>query len=186
MSFASIDLENFDDGVTPEPEESAEFKLGFEAGQAEALESNAAALTHATEAISATLADMAFGYTEARVMLLNRVRPLLAQVADVVLPQIAQDSFAAHLVEVLFADFETATTEPIRITLNPIAIKHVSSALSEVAENFVFVADTALTDGQALLENAGTEIMIDLPALSLALHNALNGLETLKRSSSHG
>jgi len=186
MTLVRIDLEKFDDGVSLEPEENADFKLGFEAGQANARASDTAALARATEAISATLSDMDFGYTEARVLLLEQIRPLLTQVAEAILPQIAQESFATHLVDVLFADFELATKEPTKITLSPSAIDHVRTALSGTSENFVFDADANLTEGQALLKNGNVQIMVDLPALTLDLQNALNGLETLQRSPLNG
>lgn len=186
MTLARVDLESFEDGTNLEPEGNADFKLGFEAGLAEAKASDTAALGNATQAISTTLADMTFGYTEARVLLLERIRPLLAQVAEVMLPQIAQDSFAAHLVDVLFADFNAATEAPIQISLGPTAIDHISTALSDTSDNYVFVVDPTLVEGQALLKNADTQTMIDLPALTLALQTALNGLDTLKESPSNG
>lgn len=185
MTLSRMTLESFEPADALPPEQSAEYQRGFQTGLMAAQQSEAADIRHSIEGIASTLSDMAFGYAEARIFLLNRIRPLLVQVAESVLPQIAQDTFAAHLVDVLHNDFATLVSEPIRISVNPSVIDTLSGALGDTS-NFVVIADSELNSGQAVLKNPDTQIMIDLPALVLALQTALSGLEPLERIQSNG
>jgi hypothetical protein len=181
-----VELESFDDGPVAERRESAEYLRGFAAGTEKALSGQTAKLARATQDISATLSDMAFGYAEARVQILNRTRPLLTQVAEVIVPQIAQESFALHLVDVLERDFNAASEEPLRIAVHPDIAEHLARNMADRSDTFFIVGDPTLIDGQALLRQSDTHIIIDLPALTQALQTALNGLESRERSQSNG
>lgn len=186
MTESRVTLESFEDGSFGEPKESAEYKRGFVAGTEAAQAGEEAKLTQATAGIASALSDMAFGYSEARVQLMERIRPLLAQVAETVLPHLAREGFAAHLVDVLSRDFEQALNGPVQISVHPDAVTHLGQSLAGVSDNFCFCGDDTLSVGQALLKNEDANVMIDLPALILALQTALNGHEPLERSQPHG
>jgi len=186
MTILGIELEVFEDDTAPAPRESFDYKRGFEAGVASCNDTNEANLAAAVADISSTLSDMTFGYAEVRVQLLERIRPLLCQVADAILPEIAKESFAAHLVETLTSHIEETAMLPVQIAVNPEAVDYLTSALSSHAGDFTFVANERLTDGQAILQNSDSHVMIDLSALTLALQTALNGLEPPERNTSNG
>lgn len=186
MTLSRVTLEQFDDGTATRPNDSADYTRGFEEGLAAARGSAEVELSHSMSEISSTLADMSFGYEEASRLLLDRIRPLLTQVSEALLPQLANESFTAHLVEVLQADFESTVGEPIQIFVHPTAVEQLTDDLSDTTNAFVFVPDPTLTHGQAILKNPESQIMIDLPALTQALQTALNGLEPFERTQSNG
>lgn len=186
MTLSQVTLECFDDGEGAAPQQSAEFKRGFEAGVAAMKEADTAKQAEATSAVSSTLADMRFGYAEARLALLDRIRPLLVQVAEAVLPEVVQDTFSLHLVDTLMRDFETLTGQPVQIAVSPAAVEPLKASLRDLSDDFVFVPDANLIDGQAVVKSAQRQIMIDLPALMLALQTALCGLDSLERTRTHG
>ncbi|MCF2871593.1 hypothetical protein L0664_11005 [Octadecabacter sp. G9-8] len=186
MTLSRVSLESFEDSPAVPPKESIEFKKGFAAGIKSAEQTETANLTRATEGIDATLSDMAFGFAEARLQILERLRPLLAQISETILPQIAKDSFADHLVDVLARDFKQVAASPVQIAVHPEAVDHLQTVLTAHSDNFSFIGDATLTDGQALLRSDTTHILIDIHALTLALQTALNGLEPLERTQSNG
>ena len=183
MSPSRIILESFDDETgRAAPYLSAEYKSGFEAGTLIAEEKSAAQHAQALDDIKGILRDMAFGYAEARRELLDQIRPILAQVAEVILPALAQETFSAHLIETLETTFRDATLEAVQVSVAPNMI-----ALLEDAETaFPISSDPALEPGQALLRRCDTHIMIDLPTLTAALQEALRGLEATQRTHAHG
>jgi flagellar biosynthesis/type III secretory pathway protein FliH len=185
MTLTRVTLERFEDTTTEVPK-SADYIRGFADGERAAQNSDAAQLTTAVESVASTLSDMAFGYEEARVQLLEKIRPLLVQLSEAVLPGLALETFSAHLIDVITRDFEAATKRPIQISVPPDTADYLEGVLSGHDGNFTFVGDIELTKGQALLHDGDTHILIDFPALILALQTALNGVEPLERSLSNG
>jgi len=179
-----VTLESFEADGMSGVEESSDYKRGFAAGLLESEASNAANLAAAVAEISSTLRDMAFGYEEARLHVLERLRPLLGQLAEAILPQIAKETFGAHLAGVVEDAFETASSAPITIAVPPDVMS--SLADSKVAKQFDFVADPALSAGQALIGQGDIHVLLDLAALTTELQAVLNGIEHSERTLSHG
>lgn len=186
MRQSHINFENFDTAEADKPAPSADYLRGFEAGLADALTSNEAARKDALISISTCLQDMQFGYSEARIKLLNELRPLIAQLVDVVLPEITSASFTAYLRDVLTSSFQSVTDSPVEIAVAPDALLDLEgSKLSEIRP-FTLIADPHLKVGQARLKDNQDHTMIDVPALLAALQAALQGLEFNERISGNG
>lgn len=186
MTFASITLENFEEAPQPEPE-SEEYRLGFEAGQQSALALAEADRVAAINAASATLADMAFSFVEAQTLVEQMLRPLVVQLAEVALPSLLQDSFGAHLTEVIMNEFELMTAERLVVHINPEAASALEASMPpEITAKFTFKEDPQLDAGQALITQSGRNVIVDLPGLTEELQQALLGLSTDERATSHG
>lgn len=185
MTLGRITLESFETDSSSTQKDSADYLRGYNDGLAHVAETQASELTSTAADIAATLNDMTFGFAEARVHILDRIRPLLAQIAETVLPEIVKETFAEHLIETLNRYFDTAMEEPIEITVSPEAFDLLQASLSPQIGNFSFVADTSVTSGQAILHHNSEHIMIDLPALLSTLQDALNGLESSERIQSN-
>lgn len=186
MSFARVTLESFESGGAFPPKEGPDYQRGFKDGVEFAAQSDAAAVRAAVSDMSATLSDMTFGFTEARLHLLDRIRPILAQIAEALLPDIAREVFAAHLVETLLQSFEAAADQPIQIAVAPSDLAAVGSALASADGRIRLQGDAGLAIGQAVLCRDETHILIDLPALTGALQTALLGLEPSERTLANG
>jgi len=184
MSFSHINLERFDDGIKSAQEKNADYKRGFSDGLAQATESDTAKRTQSITQVSSTLSDMSFGYEEARVNILRNLKSLLGQISEVVLPQIAKDTFGAHLLDVVESNFLMATDESIQISVAPNLVAALCNTHDE--KRFSIIPDASLIEGQALIQETETQILLDLPALTLALQTALNGLELPERTQSNG
>ena len=183
MTMAGFTLESFDDDTSgPRQIQSAEYQKGLEDGVARAQLESTAQQAKALSDISASLADMAFGYAEARSELLNQIRPVIAQISEAVLPALAQETFSTHLIETLENAFARTTDQTAEISVAPDMV----SVLSDADLGFEPVPDPTLTLGQARLQGGGTHIMIDLPSLVSDLQKALLGLDSTQRNQAHG
>ncbi len=186
MSLSRITLESFDDDSEGPPPESEDYLRGFSEGvrQAEARQDNA--LNEGIINIAATLADMSFGFAEARLLILDRVRPLLAQIAETVLPDVLEQTFAAHVIEVLERDFDTAMDQPVSIAIAPELHDKIQDQLPHASGSFQLISDPNVASGHAIVQSGGTQIMIDMPSLLSDLQTALHGLEQSERTISNG
>ncbi len=184
MTSSVVTLESFEIDDPADIEQSAEYNRGLADGLAQAEASQNADLARSVERISSSLTDMAFGYEEARLHVLERLRPLLRQTSEAILPIIARETFGTHLIDVIEVEFQTAASAPIMISVARDLVETLNSTVT--GDLFTFVADQTLDVGQALLCQDNTHILLDLPALTLALQSALNGLERPERIQSHG
>lgn len=186
MTLSRVTLESFEPEGAAEPRQSAEFQRGFEAGIAHAQTGHIAGQQKALSEIALRLNDMTFGYAEARLHLLDQIRPLLAQVAETVLPDVLNATFTQHLADILAGSFDEATQAPVEIGVAPEMVADLQAGMGETKTSFTFVADNEMKAGQAVLKRGETHLMIDFPALLDALQAALLGLEHSERTATHG
>lgn len=187
MKPASITLEDFTRDAPFEPVESTDFLRGLEEGLGRAAVGTAAQEQEALMKVAATLGDMAFGYAEARAHMMATLQPLLKQLSETILPQIAHQTFGAHLVEAVTAAFDESVDEPVSISVMPGTAERLNDTFSgEQGVNFIFVEDPNLSSGQAVLRQGAHHRFLDLPSLTTALQAALDGLSTPERKVSHG
>ncbi len=187
MSASRLYLECYETDGPVEASHSPDYLRGLADGEARASAALAGQLARGVTQTSATLADMTFGFAEARDHLLGHLRSILTQVAEVALPQIAQQTFASHLIDVLSKDFDTASKYPAAISVAPALVSELSAAVSsEGPAQFSFIPDQTLVAGQALIRQGEKTVMIDLPALNEALQTAMLGFEHTERFQSNG
>ncbi len=184
MTRAQITLECFDDAGAADPEPSFEYKRGLSDGLAQADASESARSVLALNEIASTLTDMSFGFEEARLHVMRDLHPLLGQIAEAILPFIAQETFGAHLIEEIERNFTATTDKPVKISTAPNMVATINDILTD--GHFTFVGDPSLDAGQALIRQDETYTLLDLPALVLALQTALNGFERPERIHSNG
>ena len=184
MITSRIHLERFEGDGANMQLESPDYRRGKADGLVHAETQNSAKIAQSISEISSTLNDMAFGYEEARHHILEQMQPLVRQVSDNVLPNIAKVVFGAHLFEVINLEIHKSASSPIQIGIAPDLLPTFDSLKN--FDHCVFVSNPNLTDGQAVIQQNDVETFLDLPSLILALQTALNGLESPERSIPNG
>jgi flagellar assembly protein FliH len=186
MTLSPITLESFELTEPQTAPESPDFRRGFEAGLAAANETQQAATATAIQELSSTINDMNFGFEEARVHLLSKLRPLLSQLSEAALPEILHQSFGAHLNETIETQFNHLADETLSIAVTPEVASHLEANLQEKNPRFVFAADPDLDAGQAVIKGGNSQVMLDLQSLLHTLQTALSGLEAIQGMENHG
>jgi len=184
MNTSRIDLERFEGDGANLQFESPDYRRGKADGLIHAETLNSSKIAQSINEISSTLSDMAFGYEEARHYILEQMQPLVRQISDKALPEIAKVVFGAHLSEVVNFELQKSASLPIQIAVAPDLLP-TFDGLKDY-DHCVFVSDPKLADGQAVIQQQDVEVFLDLPSLVLALQTALNGLESPKRSIRNG
>ena len=184
MNTSRINLEQFEGDGARMLTESLDYQRGKADGivHAEALKS--AKIAQSIGEVSSVLNDMTFGYEEARHHILEQMQPLVRQISDKILPEIAKAVFGAHLIEVIDFELQKSASLPVQIGVAPDILQELEDLKNY--DRCVFVSDSNLTDNQAVIQQNDVEVLLDIPALILALQTTLNGLESPKRSISDG
>jgi len=186
MSLARISLESFETSGDLPKKESAEYQRGYNAGRLWASEQAETETQKHIAAIATRFEDMTFTFAEANVFLSERLRPLLLQVAEAVLPAIAKETFAAHLVETIQDHFNDIAGRPIEIAVPPDAVSDLSALKLQTSEVFKLVPNPDLSLGQAIIRHDDAHLIVDVSALISDLQAALNGFELSKRKQQNG
>lgn len=186
MTSNRINLEQFElDGLAPS-QETPEFLRGYAQGKAETLETLEARETASLEELASMVGDMTFGYEDARQAVLAKLQPMLAQLAEVIVPKVLRETFASHLADHILEQFDDASTASFRVEVHPDQYQTIKARLSGLKGPVEFVGNPELTPGQAILDTNPTPVFLDLTALEAALQAALHGLETSERKLSNG
>ena len=157
---------------------------GLADGQAEA----AAAQTALSAEIVQTLADLAFGYAEARTHILQGLKPLFAAMINRILPGLAEAAFATQLIRMLQDVAERDSALPAELSVNPARIDGLTALLPfAVGAPVVLVADPAIGIDQAVLRSGRAETALDVGAIIAGMQAALGAIfETAEEGKLNG
>lgn len=154
------------------PGPSADWLAGHARGLADAAETDARRQAIAAEAALAALGDLAFTWAEARSAVLGALVPFFRTLGDRLVPELAGEAFALHLLDTLCHAAAADVAEAPDLQLSPADAARVGPILTHAPPVRV-VSDPALAPGQARLAAGGGETALDTPALVAALREVL-------------
>lgn len=187
-SFDAADAQGMEQGQLPE-ERLAAYEEGYKAGWDDALSASEGDSARINAELAQSLQEMAFPYHEARAHVLAALRPLLAAMAERVLPGAARAQFAATVLEAamdLAADMAAA---PFEITLAPDNVEPMQALIDAAAPALPLrlVPAAGVGPGVAWLKAGEAEREIDLDAVLAAIGRALDDfLATTQEARAHG
>ena len=141
----------------------AAYEQGFTAGWDDATTAQADNQTRLGAEIARNLQELSFTYHEARVHVLRAIEPLLAQMAERVLPDMARAVLAPMIVETLKPMAEALADAPVVLVINPAARTAVEALIERTGALPVTIqTEPTLGEGQAHLRFGQSETRIDL------------------------
>ncbi len=154
----------------------ASYESGYSAGWEDA----AAAQSDDQAKIGADLArnlqSLSFTYHEARAHILRAIEPLLEQIVGRLLPDLARETLAPIVLEVLLPLAEKMADTPITLVLNPAARAGVEALLERAtAIPLTLVEEPSLGEGQVYLRLGTSETHIDLDRATAEIATAVRG-----------
>ncbi len=158
-----------------------EAKLGsYDAGYAAGWEDAAAAQSNEQSLIKADLArnlqSLGFTYQEARIHILRSIEPLLQEMVGQLLPELARETLAPIVLEVLMPMAETLADAPVTLVLNPAARAAVEALLEQATGMpLTLIEEPSLGEGQVYLRMGGAEISVDLDRATAEITAAVRG-----------
>lgn len=159
------------------------FERGYSAGWEDALKAQSGSRTEAANSFIAGLQDISFGYHEARAGLIKAMQPVLTDIMTKLLPEAAQATLGAQVVEQLTEMLRKSADQSVRIE----ATKENLDALEELVDGaipppFVCVPNSDLGPMQVVLQVGAEEREIDLDQVILGISTAMEGfLQHMKK-----
>ncbi len=164
------------------------FETGYRAGWDDAVKAHSEDHTRVSSAFAQNLQDLSFTYHEAYSQVVAAITPLLEEMVNVLLPQIARDGLGQHIVTQLQDMASEVGTFEVVIAVSPLNAPAVAALLDE---DFGFPLrleeDATLGEGQADIRFGETEKQIDLSDVLQSVSNAVQGFaHENRRQQAHG
>ncbi|KAA0916138.1 hypothetical protein FLO80_10445 [Aquicoccus porphyridii] len=152
------------------------FEEGYKAGWDDAIKSQSDDKTQISQDFAQNLQQISFTYHEAQAEILKSLKPVLEEVAGVLLPDIARSNFGAHLLSEVTKLTDAATRHDIEIVVCPANIAALESILSQRDMSPIKLSsEDNLGEGQAYIRLNGIERHIDLDAAMNGIRAAIDG-----------
>lgn len=195
----SLRLEEFSDpiitteesGTETGPAEEAKI-ASYEQGYAAGWEDSAAAVTRLNETISAdfshSLQELSFTYHEAHGQILRAMEPLLREMVNGFLPEVARATLAPLIIGKCLEIATTLANIPVEIVISPTNRASLDALIADqIGLPVTIIEETSMAEGQAVIRFSEAETRLDV---SEALHDAISAVDaffyTRKRTQEHG
>ena len=169
----------------PQPiEETEAYLAGHAAGLAEA----ARAADGAKDRMIDRLAELTFGYAEARQEILTAILPLLETISRHVLPQTAPRALVADLLGHLRAEAEALAGQRLAVRLAPSTAEQIAPLLPEdLASRIAFVPDPDVPDLALTIGRSGDERIVDRGRLVAQISDLFDAFtDHIEEQKAHG
>lgn len=148
--------------LTLEEEKLEAFERGYKAGWDDAAKAQAEDRTRVTRDFANNLQELSFTYHEAYGHLARALKPVMSQIVETILPEIARESLGPRLSEQLGELANAAGKQDVEIVVAPSNARLVRSLLEkDVGFPVKLVEEASLGEGQAYLRFGDSERQID-------------------------
>lgn len=162
--------------VLTEEARLAAYEDGYKAGWDDAVTAESSAKARIGADFEKTLQDLSFSFHEARSHVLNGIGPLLAMMAEKVLPEMARSHFAETVTEIVQAAAARAADRPVELVVNPENRPALDELMAEEpALPVTLIEEPSLGPGQAFIRAASAETAVDLDAVLEDIRAAVEG-----------
>lgn len=150
------------------------YEKGYSAGWDDAISAQNADVARLRSDLGHNLMEMSLSYRDARRHVLGTLEPLLNDMVGKVLPAIAHQTLGHIILEQLRPVAETLASAPITVKTAPATHEMVEKLLTgEAGLPVRVIAEPTLSDGQAYLKLAESEVLVDLDGVIAAISSAV-------------
>lgn len=166
----------------------AAYDSGYAAGWEDAAAAQSSDQTRVSADLARNLQSLAFTFHEARGHILRALEPLLTEVTGRLLPDLARETLAPLVLDILMPIAEKNVDVPVSLILNPAARPAVESLLEQATGlPITVVEEPSLSEGQVYLRLGTVETQINLDRAIAEITTAVRGFfETPERIKDHG
>lgn len=172
----ALRLEVFDSSIaadgTPQPlveasalEEAkiASFEQGYSAGWEDATAAQQDDQGRIRADLARNLQSLAFTFQDARGHVLQAIRPLIVEMTNRLLPEVARDALAPTVLEALMPMADSLADAPLVLVLNPAARDSVEGLIAKATGlPMVIEEEPSLGEGQVYIRLGASETKVDL------------------------
>lgn len=173
------------DSMLLEETKLASYDAGYAAGWEDAASAQSADQTRVRADLARNLQSLSFTFHEARTHVLRALEPLLNEMVGRFLPDLARETLAPLVLDVLMPLAEKMADAPVTVVLNPAARPAVEALLEQATGMpLTLVEEPSLSEGQVYLKLGETETQINLDRATAEITAAVRGFFELPEKES--
>lgn len=159
----------------------ASFEQGYSAGWDDAVAAQQGDQTRIRADLARNLQSLAFTFQDARSHVLQAIRPLILEMVDRLLPEVAREALAPTVLGALAPLADNLADAPLTLVLNP-AVRGQIEDLVAQATGLPMVIDEepSLPEGQVYIRFGPTETKVDLSQVTADIAIAVRAFFNLK------
>ncbi|WP_112310268.1 flagellar biosynthesis protein [Pseudogemmobacter bohemicus] len=175
------------DTASVEENRAAAWEQGYRAGWDDCEAAHTRNGEQVRAELERNLMVLAFTWQEARAHILGAMEPLLQEIVNRLLPDMAREALGPVLVEQMMPVMEAAAEQPASLTLHPSARPQVEALLSRTPGLlFEISEDSGLGEAQVFLRLGPREISIDLTRVTNTIIRSVQDFFTLSQENPDG
>lgn len=139
------------------------FEQGYSAGWDDAVAAQQGDQTRIRADLARNLQSLAFTFQDARSHVLQAIRPLILEMTNRLLPEVARQSLAPTVLEALTPLAEELADAPLTLVLNPAVRGQVEDLITQATGlPMVINEEPSLPEGQVYIRFGAVETKVDL------------------------
>ena len=166
----------------------AAYENGYTAGWDDAAAAQSEDQAKLQADLARNLQSLGFTYHEARSHVLRALEPLLSEITGRLLPELARETLAPVVLDILMPLAEKIADAPISLVLNPAARPAVEALLEQATGlPLTITEEPSLSEGQVYLRLGASETQINLDRAAAEITAAVRDFFALsERPANHG
>ena len=159
----------------------ASFEQGYSAGWDDAVAAQQGDQTRIRADLARNLQSLAFTFQDARGHVLQAIRPLILEMVDRLLPEVARETLAPTVLEALTPMADELADAPLTLVLNPAVRGQVEDLIAQATGlPMVIDEEPSLPEGQVYIRFGPTETKVDLSQVTADIAIAVRAFFNLK------
>ncbi|KAF0137926.1 MAG: hypothetical protein FD152_43 [Xanthobacteraceae bacterium] len=159
----------------------ASFEHGYSAGWDDAVAAQQGDQTRIRADLARNLQSLAFTFQDARTHVLQAIRPLILEMVDRLLPEVARGALAPTVLEALTPIADDLADAPLTLVLNPAVRAQVEDLVTQATGlPMVIEEEPSLPEGQVYIRFGPTETKVDLSQVTADIAIAVRAFFNLK------
>jgi flagellar biosynthesis/type III secretory pathway protein FliH len=141
----------------------ASFEQGYSAGWDDAVAAQQSDQTRIRADLARNLQSLAFTFQDARSHVLQAIRPLILEMVDRLLPEVAREALAPTVLEALTPLADGLADAPLTLVLNPTVRGQIEDLIAQATGlPMVIEEEPSLPEGQVYVRFGSAETKVDL------------------------
>jgi flagellar biosynthesis/type III secretory pathway protein FliH len=163
VSAADGSLQPLVEATAVEEAKVASFEQGYSAGWDDAVAAQQGDQTRIRADLARNLQSLAFTFQDARSHVLQAIRPLILEMVDRLLPEVAREALAPTVLEALTPMADDLADAPLTLVLNPAVRGQIEDLIAQATGlPMVIEEEPSLPEGQVYIRFGPTETKVDL------------------------
>lgn len=159
----------------------ASFEQGYSAGWDDAVAAQNGDQTRIRADLARNLQSLAFTFQDARSHVLQAIRPLILEMVNRLLPELAREALAPTVLEALTPMADELADAPLTLVLNPAVRGQVEDLVAQATGlPMVIEEEPSLPEGQVYIRFGSIETKVDLSQVTADIAIAVRAFFNLK------